>query len=165
MDILPLLVKEFEQEMAITRNILKQVPQGQFGWKPHEKSMSLLQLCTHLAEIPGWIAMTLNTSEMDFAQNAYKPTPVSNAEELLSVFDKSRENSKAALATCSAADLEPLWTLRSGDMVFMKLTKYEMVRHALGQMIHHRAQLGIYFRLLGLPVPRTYGPSADETGF
>ncbi len=165
MQIIPLVHKELEAEISILRKFLERVPVDKFDWKPHEKSMSVQTLAVHLAEIPGWIGLGLTTEELDFATTPYTPAIVSNTKELLAVLNKSWEESKAALNKAQEEDLLPKWTMRSGDQIFMVMTKYELIRHALGQIIHHRAQLGVYFRLLGIPVPGTYGPTADNQGF
>lgn len=165
MQIIPLLQKEFEHEAATTRKFLQLVPAEKFDWKPHEKSMSMRQLTTHIAELPGWISMAFTTSEMDFEKTPYTPTQVNSTEELLEVFEKAYQNGKAKLGSANEDDLLPEWTLRSGDTVFMVMNKYELIRHALNQTTHHRAQLGVYLRLLNIPIPGSYGPSADEPTF
>lgn len=165
MEIIPLLLKEMEAEAAITRKFLAIVPAEKFDWAPHEKSMKMSMLAVHIAEIAGWVQMALNTSELDFATMDYTPTPVGNTEELLAIFEKSYESGRSALSGASEADLLPDWTMRNGDQVYMTLTKYEVIRHAFAQIIHHRAQLGVYLRLLNIPIPGSYGPSADEMTF
>ncbi|WP_026259963.1 DinB family protein [Segetibacter koreensis] len=165
MQIIPLLLKEMEQEAAITRKMLERVPDDKFDWKPHEKSMTLKQLTVHIAELPSWVKMALTTSELDFSKMDYTPTPVSNTEELISVFEKSLAEGKAALSEAKEEDLLPTWTLRNGEKVFSVMTKYEVIRHSFAQTTHHRAQLGVYLRLLNIPIPGSYGPSADEPNF
>jgi uncharacterized damage-inducible protein DinB len=165
MDIIPLLVKEMEQEAVTTRKMLKLVPAAQFGWKPHEKSMSMQDLAVHLAELPGWVAMGFATSELDFATMDYKPTVVNSNEELLKVFETSLENGLSALKKAKEEDLWNTWTMRTGDKVHAVMTKYELIRHAFAQTSHHRAQLGVYLRLQNIPIPGSYGPSADEMNF
>lgn len=162
MDIVQLLSKELEQEAQTTRKMLQRVPDDKWDWKPHEKSMSLKMLSVHVAELASWIGLGINTEELDFAKNPYQQLPVQTNADLLEVFEKSLQEGKDALANAKESDLEPNWTLRSGDQIYMVITKYEMVRHALAQMIHHRAQLGVYLRLLNIPIPGSYGPSADE---
>jgi len=165
MQIIPLLLKELDMEAANTRKMLSRIPDDKYDWKPHEKSMSIRQLAAHIAEIPGWIAMALNTSELDFAKGDYKPTIVNNTQELLDVLQQSVASAKSSLENATEEDLLPTWTMRNGDQVYMVLTKYEVIRHAFAQLIHHRAQLGVFLRLLNVPIPGTYGPSADEMSF
>jgi uncharacterized damage-inducible protein DinB len=165
MDIIKLLQQELEREAATTRKMLERVPENKFDWKPHEKSMTLQRLATHVAELPGWIEMTLNTSELDFANNPYQPVPVNSTKDLLDYFEKSLTAGKKALSNATEVDLLPNWTLRNGDQVYSVSTRYEVIRMSLSQIIHHRAQLGVYLRLLNVPIPGSYGPSADEMNF
>ena len=165
MDIIPMLLKEMEQEAETTRKMLSRVPNDQSDWQPHKKSMTIRQLATHIAEIPGWVTTGLTTDELDFAANAYEPTPVNNTEELLRLFEKSYGDGYAELSKATEADLLPTWTMRNGEQIYMKVTKAELIRTAFCQTVHHRAQLGVFLRLLDVPIPGSYGPSADELGF
>ena len=165
MEIIPLLLKEMEQEAAITRKMLQIVPADKFDWKPHEKSMPMKTLAVHIAELPSWVKMALTTSELDFSKMDYTPTPVNSTEQLLSIFEKSYAEGKEALGSAKEEDLLPEWTLRNGEQVYNVMTKYEVVRHSFAQTTHHRAQLGVYLRLLNIPIPGSYGPSADEMNF
>ena len=165
MNIIQLLSQELEKEAATTRKMLERVPADKFNWKPHEKSMSLQALATHVAELPGWISMTLATDELDFANNPYTPVVINNTKELLEYFEKSLADGRSSLAAAKEEQLLPNWTLRNGDQIYSVSTKYEVIRMSLGQMIHHRAQLGVFLRLLNIPIPGSYGPSADDAGF
>ncbi|MDQ6610047.1 MAG: DinB family protein [Bacteroidota bacterium] len=165
MDIIPLLLKEMETEAVTTRKMLKLVPSDKLDWKPHEKSMSLQVLSVHLAELPSWVSMALTTSELDFAAMDYKPTTISNANDLITLFEGSYNSGHEALMKAKEEDLLPSWTMRSGDKIHGVMTKYEVIRHAFSQTTHHRAQLGVYLRLLNIPIPGSYGPSADEMIF
>ena len=164
MDIIPLLKKEFEQEAQTTRKFLSLVAKDKFDWKPHEKNMTLKQLAVHIAEIAAWPEMALRTEELDFA-DGYEPTPVSSTDELLTLFEASVRKGKEALNEAKEEDLLPDWTMRNGEQVLMVMTKYEVIRHSLNQTTHHRAQLGMYLRLLDIAIPGSYGPSADEQDF
>lgn len=163
--IVQLLSKELDQEAQITRKMLQRVPDDKFDWKPHEKSMTMMQLTTHIAELPSWITMALTSSELDFATMPYEPTKVNSTAELLELFEKSLESGRTSLNNATEEALWPEWTLRNGDQIYSVWTKYEVIRHAFAQTIHHRAQLGVYLRLLNIPIPGSYGPSADETNF
>lgn len=165
MKLIPLFSSELDQEAEITRKFLKLVPPEKFDWQPHEKSMSLKNLSVHIAELPGWVEMALNTEELDFAANEYEPTPVNTVEELQDLFETSYNKGKTALNEASEEDLIPEWTMRMDDNVLAVWKKHEVIRHSLNQTTHHRAQLGVYFRLLDIPVPASYGPSADEENF
>lgn len=163
MNLTELLVKEMEGEYPNTRKLLALIPDDKFDWKPHPKSMSMKRLAVHLAELPSWHAVVLHTSEIDFGSWDYKPTEVKNNAELLDLFDKELEKGKAALSAATEDQLlNQTWTMRQGDYIISKTNKYEMIRHAFGQNAHHRAQLGVYLRLLDIPIPGVYGPSADE---
>lgn len=162
MEVLPLLLKEMDQEAVTTRKILERVPEEKFDWQPHEKSMTMKQLTTHIAELPSWISLALHTSGLDFATSSYTPTPIDSTAALLELYDKSLEAGKEALSNAKEDDLLPDWTLRNGEQVYNVFTKYEIVRHCFSQVTHHRAQLGVYLRLLNIPIPGSYGPSADE---
>ncbi len=165
MDIIQLLQQELEAEAVTTRKMLQRVPADKFDWQPHAKSMTMKQLATHIAELPGWVSMALNTTELDFAAQPYAPTEVADTEALVAIFEKALESGRAALQQATEKDLEPQWTLRNGEQVLMQTNKYGVIRHAYSQTIHHRAQLGVYLRLLDIPIPGSYGPSADEANF
>jgi uncharacterized damage-inducible protein DinB len=156
-------LKELEREAITTRKMLERVPDDKYSWKPHEKSMSLQQLATHVAEIPGWIQLVLTTPELDFAGNQYQPTIVNNRGELLNYFEKSLEKGKKELVKANDSQLDDTWTMRAGDKIFSNDPKSEVLRGVFCQVVHHRAQLGVYLRLLNVPIPGSYGPSADET--
>ena len=162
MELIPIFNKELDYEAEVTRKMLSRVPEDKFDWKPHEKSMSMKVLAGHIAELPSWIAMGLQTDEMDFEANPYQPPALSSSQDLLELFEKSLREGRAALANASEADMLPTWTLRAGAQVYMQLQKHEVIRHSLNQITHHRAQLGVYLRLLNIPIPGSYGPSADE---
>ena len=165
MNVIPFLIKELEQEAKTTRKFLKLVNPDKFQWKPHEKSMSMKNLAVHIAEIPAWVDMAVNKDELDFAANSYKPTEVKTSDDLVNLLNQSEEKALAALQKINEDDLLQTWTLRNGDTILMSMTRYEMIRHAYSQTTHHRAQLGVYLRLLDIPIPGSYGPSADEQSF
>lgn len=158
-------LKELQSESIVTRKMLALIPDDQKAYKPHVKSMPMSSLAVHIAELPSWISMAFTTEELDFAKEDYTVTEWNNNEELLAIFDRSLAGAEEALNSAKEEDLLPEWILRNGDQILMKLTKAEVVRHALSQTIHHRAQLGVYLRLLNIPLPGTYGPSADDQSF
>jgi uncharacterized damage-inducible protein DinB len=158
-------LKELEREAITTRKMLKLVPDDKHSWKPHEKSMTMQVLAAHIAELPEWIGMVLNTEELDFAQNEYKPTILSNNAELMNFFEAKLALGKIELAKATDEKLKGTWTIRSGEQVFFVAPKDEMLRSVFCQIVHHRAQLGVYLRLLNIPIPGSYGPSADEQDF
>lgn len=164
MELIPIFKDELKQEAETTRKFLKLVPDDKFDWKPHEKSMSIKEVTVHIAEIPGWIETALNKDVLDFA-DGYEPTPVESSKDLLELLEQSVRKSQVALDEADADDLLPDWTMRNGDQVLMVMPKHEIIRHSLSQLTHHRAQLGVYLRLLDIPIPGSYGPSADEQSF
>ncbi len=154
---------ELQQEAATTRKILERVPFDKPDWKPHEKSMPLVHLATHVAEIPFWLETTVTTDELDFAKSDYKIEDAKSNDELLSKFDMSVKRAEDALKGCSDSDMKKGWTLKNGDTVYFTLCKEEVIRGmSLNHLIHHRAQLGVYLRLLDIPLPGVYGPTADD---
>lgn len=164
MQIIQLLLKEMADEAKTTRKMLSRIPEDKYNWKPHEKSMPLHNLATHIAELPAWVSLTLTTDELDFNANAYKPTVVKNNTELLKLLEDSLASGKAELEKADEKKLEETWVLRSGETIHTSGSKYDMIRVAYSQTIHHRAQLGVYLRLLNIPLPGSYGPTADEPG-
>jgi uncharacterized damage-inducible protein DinB len=162
MSIIKLLLKEVEQEAQITRKMLSIVPNDKYNWQPHPKSMSIMKLTNHIAELPGWLTMAVVTDGLDFAANPYEPTFFDNTADVLEVFENQLADGLANLKGLGEAGLEKPWILRNGEHVLSAMTKYETIRLTLAQTIHHRAQLGVYLRLLNIPIPGSYGPSADE---
>jgi uncharacterized damage-inducible protein DinB len=154
--------QELEKEAVTTRKMLSIVPTDKFSWKPHEKSMTLKDLASHIAELPTWIGMTFNTDELDFEVNPYKREDVKTREELLAYFERSLEDGRRNMTKGKEDQLEKPWTLRSGKTIYSVEPKRDVLRMSLSQIIHHRAQLGVYLRLLNVPIPGSYGPSADE---
>ena len=162
MKVIPFLLKELEQEATTTRKFLNLVKPENFQWKPHKKSMSVKQLATHIAELPAWIDLAVNQEGIDFASNSFEPSHVENTQDLLNILENSLKKANAALLKISEDDLLLTWTLRNGDTILQAMTKYESIRHSYSQTTHHRAQLGVFLRLLDIPIPGSYGPSADD---
>lgn len=156
-------LKELEHESIGTRKMLALVPADKADWKPHEKSMKLKDLAIHIADLPTWITLALTTEELDFVKSPYNPKDCNSAEELVAYFDKNVEEAKQYLQKAKDAILEETWTLKNGDIVYMQQSKLDTIRHSYCQIVHHRAQLGVYLRLLNIPIPGVYGPSADES--
>ena len=163
--IIDLLLKEMEQEAQTTRKMLLRVPDGKSDWRPHPKSMTMQQLTTHVAELPSWVALALNTDELDFATHPYQPATINSTAELLEHFEKSLADGRAQLSEANEDQLAQPWTLRNGEQVYSTSAKGEVIRMTFSQIVHHRAQLGVYLRLLDIPIPGSYGPSADEPNF
>ena len=159
---IPLLLKELEQEALTTRKMLSIIPDDKYDWRPHPKSMTIRSLATHIAELPTWVTLALTTDGLDFATQPYDPKIINNTAELMDLFEISLEDGRSHLKVANDGQLEGNWTLRSGEHILMDLTKYETIRHTYCQIVHHRAQMGVFLRLLDVPIPGSYGPSADE---
>ena len=157
-----MLLPEFDQEMTNTRRMLESVPDAKLAYRPHKKSYSLRDLAAHIANLPTWTSVTLTTTELDVSQPFDRVIPESR-NEILAQFDENVAGARAVLGKTSADDMKVDWTLRSGDRVVFTMPRAATFRaFVMSHLIHHRAQLGVYLRLLDVPVPGMYGPSADE---
>jgi uncharacterized damage-inducible protein DinB len=165
MSLIKFFLKQLDDEAKTTRKMLSIVPDDKYDWQPHPKSMTIRRLATHIAELPSWITMTLTTSELDFASNPYIPEVINNTAELLKYFEKNLADGKAHLEAATEEQLAESWTLRNGKDIYSTSPKSEVLRMTFSQIIHHRAQLGVYLRLLNVPIPGSYGPSADDMSF
>jgi uncharacterized damage-inducible protein DinB len=159
------LISELEQEAKATRTLLSRVPEGKLGWKPHEKSMSLGQLANHVATTAGGVAQ-IGVLEATDVEN-FKPQPVpESTAALLAAFDESLATAKGVLAGLDDAAMEKTWTLRKGGQPMFTLPRAALFRTILlNHLYHHRGQLTVYLRLLDVPLPSIYGPTADENPF
>ena len=156
-------ISELKHEAASTKKILGRVPKEKFDWKPHQKSMTLGRLATHVAELPGFLNSILTMDEVDFAKGDYKEAHASTPEELIAVFQQKLDEVIETLQHTSDERMQANFTLRSGDHVIATLPRMVAIRSmALNHIIHHRGQIAVYLRLLDIPVPGMYGPSADE---
>lgn len=155
---------ELESESEGTRKILALVPADKLDWAPHPKSMKMGDLATHIANLPEWISMGIHTSELDFATSPYNPRVCKSGADLVNYYNECTTKAMTDLSKASDSILADEWVLRNGDIVYVKQSKLETIRHAFCQMVHHRAQLGVYLRLLNIPIPGVYGPSADDQG-
>jgi uncharacterized damage-inducible protein DinB len=157
---------DLEHEVATTRRVLERVQDEHLDWKPHDKSMSLAGLATHLATLPTYASRILSSEELDFA-TPMPPNPLAaSRDEVLSRFDAAAAELRALLEAADDASLSGTWTLRRGEQIIMRMPRTGVMRvFFLSHMIHHRGQLSLYLRLLDASVPSIYGPSADEGGF
>jgi len=157
------LYTDLESELATTRRMLERFPSGKSDWRPHEKSMTLSSLASHVAEIPQYGIAIFGSDELDFAKGPYERNRYDTAQDLLAVFDNKVSQLRPALASLDWTSVATPWTMRNGDYVIFTMPKGAAFRRVmLNHLVHHRAQLGVYYRLLGVPVPGSYGPSADE---
>lgn len=164
MTIIETLRKELANEAITTEKMLSQIPSDKWEWQPHPKSMNIQKLANHISELPGWIGMVLNSHELDLGTHPYQPNQIATTPDILTYFKKNLIEGQVILQDANDYELEKLWTLREGEIIFSTNTKFEMLRMVFSQIIHHRAQLGVYLRLLNVKIPGSYGPSADEEG-
>lgn len=156
-------ITELKQEAASTKKILERIPEGKFDWKPHEKSMTLGRLGSHVAELPGFLNSILTMDEIDFAKGHYKPSLAKTPKELINIFQEKLDEVTQTLQNTSDEKMQENFILRSGEHVIAKVPRIVGIRSmALNHIIHHRGQIAVYLRLLDIPVPGMYGPSADE---
>jgi len=156
---------DFDHEMASTRRILARVPDEHFDWRPHAKSGTLGNLASHVATVIGLQNAVLRSDELDIlAPDGFRPPPATNNAELLATFDRTVESVRDAIAAMpDDAAWYRTWTFRRGDVVIFQLPKVAAFRgFGINHLVHHRGQLSVYLRLLDVPVPGMYGPSADE---
>ncbi|MGH7503287.1 MAG: DinB family protein [Longimicrobiales bacterium] len=163
------MLTEFDAEMAAARRVLERVPLEDPKWKPHPTSMEIGYLAFLVASMPGWATGALTRTELDI-----KPPPgktwgddaPATREGLLELFDRESAQARMALSEATEESLLVPWTLKMGDQPLMTQPRWMVYRRsAMNHLVHHRAQLGVYLRLLGVPVPSVYGPSADERSF
>ncbi len=164
MPLYDLLLPEFDAEMERTRATLARVPDGKDAYRPHERSMPLLKLANHTAALPGFLSLMLTLPGVDIAKAAVdRPADPANQAERLQRFDEQAATAREQLAHTADRAMHENWRLSKGDKVLLDGSRYHAVRTLFfNHLIHHRAQLGVYLRLNDLPVPATYGPSADE---
>ena len=159
------LMSELERESGATRTALSRVPDDKLAWKPHEKSMSLGQLAQHIATLPGGVA-TLGTKEVMAVEEFMPPAPPENVAGILKTFDQSIADAKSAIGGMPDEELMKSWTLTKDGRQIMSVPRLGLYRNILlNHLYHHRGQLTVYLRLLDVPVPSIYGPSADENPF
>ncbi len=154
------LLGEFDQEMGTTRRLLERVPGEKGDWKPHPKSFSLAHLAQLVARMPGWVALSIQRGEIDLsgAPNYSNET----TEALLTEFDRNVKASRDALGQAGDADFGLPWQLKHQGRVLFTSTRGATVRQTISHLVHHRGQLTVYLRLLDVPIPSIYGPTADE---
>lgn len=160
MSIAETLLPEFDQEMATTRRLLERVPGDQGTWKPHAKSFALGHLAQLVARMPGWITNILQATELDLSKAtgySYETTAT-----LLGEFDKLVAEARATIAGARDSDFGVTWSLKHGDRVLFGAPRAVVVRQTINHLVHHRGQLTVYLRMLDVPIPSIYGPTADE---
>jgi len=162
MSIAQSMLPEFDNEMANTRKMLERVPQDKLDYKPDPKSMPLGHLAGHIAEMVGWTTSTFKEDSIDIPPD-FKPFDPKSSAEVLETFEKNSKAARAALADAPDSGMMNNWSLKFGGKEMFSMPRIAVYRSMiLNHVIHHRAQLGVYYRMVGVPVPGMYGPSADE---
>jgi len=160
MSIADTLLPEFDQEMAVTRRLLERVPGEQGQWKPHVKSFALGHLAQLVSWMPGWITNTLEETSLDLG--GAPGYSFETTQTLLAGFDENVRGARAAIAAAADEDYGATWSLIHGDKVLFSAPRAAVVRMHISHLVHHRGQLTVYLRLLDVPIPSIYGPTADE---
>jgi uncharacterized damage-inducible protein DinB len=156
-------ISEFEAEVPATRKCIERIPEKLFGWKPHEKSMTMGYLTLLVAEIPKWISAMIITREIDF--QTFKHFQPKDTSEMVNHFDENVNGAKQAFQNLSMEDLDKPFVLKNGDQIIISSPLHENISSTLNHWVHHRGQLTVYMRLNDILVPSIYGPSADERDF
>jgi uncharacterized damage-inducible protein DinB len=162
MTIPELFLQEFDEEIPGTRKIIERVPEASFSWKPHERSMTLGRLASHIADLPARCTSIITTGEL-VRQPGFTPWTGSSTAKLLEHFDAVTIEARAALATLRDDQLSAVWSIKLGDRTMVALPRAMALRRVfMNHIVHHRAQLGVFLRLLDVPIPGMYGASADD---
>jgi uncharacterized damage-inducible protein DinB len=160
-----LLLPELDGELAVTRAVLERVPDDRPDWKPHPRAFSIAHLAQLVARMPAWVGLTMRQAELDLAPPGGSGFPGYSNEStatLLAEFDRNAADARAALREAADADFDATWTLRRGGETLFSMPRYRILRWmVLNHLVHHRAQLGVYLRILDVAVPEMYGPTAD----
>jgi uncharacterized damage-inducible protein DinB len=156
------LAAELQFEAASTKKILERVPNDKLTWKPHEKSMTLQRIASHIAELPTWVTNAIKKDGLDLGAG-FQPTLLPSAEEMVSYYEKNVQEALETLESAAPEVFDEMWTLRRGDHIIFTMPKKVVIRNmAMNHLVHHRGQLSVFLRLLDVPIPGMYGPSADE---
>jgi uncharacterized damage-inducible protein DinB len=156
---------EYDHEMGTARRLLERVPEADLGWKPHEKSFSLGQLASHIANIPHWLDATFDLTVFDVASlgEDARPKQPTSVAAILTAFDDNVKRGRQKIDAQTDATMLVQWTMKQGDQEILTMPRISVLRtFIMNHLIHHRGQLSVYLRLRNVPVPAMYGPSADE---
>ncbi|MCL4540620.1 MAG: DinB family protein [Bacteroidetes bacterium] len=156
------LSEELQQQSANSKKVLERIPEAKLTWKPHEKSTQIGRLGMHIAELPNTIVRALETETFDFAASPFKPVFPNTAAEIIETFEKSLAKAVDALEKASDEQMAVVWKVTRGEQLIYEMPRSVVTRNTLNHIIHHRGQLTVYLRLLDIPVPGTFGPTADE---
>jgi uncharacterized damage-inducible protein DinB len=156
------IIAELEHEAAGTRRVLNNLPEENLKWQPHEKSYTIGYLAQHITQLPVWVVMTIKQPELDLSKG-FDRKKAETKTDILALFEEHLTTAKEALQNVTDEEMEEKWTLRNGDTIMFTLPRKIVLRYmVLNHIVHHRGQLTVYLRLLNIPVPGLYGPSADE---
>lgn len=155
------IAAELQDLHAATRTLLERIPTDKLTWKPHEKSMTLGRIGMHVAELPHWIVKSFTMPEFDFVKEGFTPNTPTEHAQILAMMDAIWPKAIELLNTADDDALAVQWTMRRGDHVIWSKTRAAMARHHIKHMVHHRGQLSVFLRLLGVPIPELFGPTAD----
>jgi uncharacterized damage-inducible protein DinB len=156
------LVADLQQEAAKNKLMLEKIPESKLSWKPHEKSMTIGRLGMHIAELPHWITRSLSSDEYDMGTAPYNPNIPQAHAQIMAEFESQLRKATDILNTASDDALAKTWKFRKGDRVIYDMPRSDVIRRQLNHIIHHRGQLSVFLRLLDVPVPGVFGPTADE---
>ena len=161
-----MILPEFDQEMANTRKMLERIPEDRYHYQPHPKSWQTTRLAGHVADIPGWGTHVMQTEVLELKPDDLKPFEPTTRQELLDKFDQCTREAHDSIAAATDEQLNAIWSMRYEGKTIMTMPRVAVLRSViLNHLIHHRAQLGVYLRLMDVSVPGMYGPSADEMPF
>ncbi len=157
------LLAELKHEGSQTRKMIERLPTDRLDWSPHEKSMKLGRLATHISELPFWVVRILDSDDFDISAGNFNPEGKGSTEAILQVFDEQLAEAVTALESASDEKMDAIWTLRRGEHKVFQLPRKIALRNiAYNHLYHHRGQLSVYLRLIDIAVPGMYGPTADE---
>ena len=157
------LLPEFDHEMATTRKMLERFPEDRVEWRPHDTCMTLGRLAGHVAELAGWVTVTMNQDKLEMDPNNYKPNILTSRAAALKQFDDTVKAARESLAAASDETYMKPWTFVARGQTMFTMPKVAVLRSfVMNHMIHHRGQLAAFYRIAGVPVPSLYGPSKDE---
>ncbi len=163
MSLLDPIIAELQHEATTTRTLFEHIPDEQFDWQPHEKSMSVTQITNHIVQLYNWPGFILNQDELDLATDQFERKTAGTTQELLALFDENVANTVELLKKQEDQHVLKTWTFRNGEQVIFAMPRLAVIRTmVLNHIIHHRGQLSVYLRLLNIPLPSVYGPTADE---
>lgn len=163
MNMIDPVLAELAHEAATTRRLLERLPERQLAWKPHDRSMTLGRLATHIAEIPGWVGGIVDRTEFDVGAGGYTPPTIDRVPEIVALFDRGIAAATEALKRQSNDALLATWQLKKNSRLVVEMPRMGVIRTLLlNHLIHHRGQLSVYLRLQNVPLPSIYGPTADE---